>query len=128
MSGACLLIGATTTHGLGGELHHSGYPGFTEGQPSWRFFQPFQCDCCMFPCATWQGTYSHVSYLPDCHLYLCHDVSAYGMDINRACYCLMIGMLPCCSGAALVNEPNILCLTVRLIDHLAQYDRAAWHF
>ncbi|KAK9829305.1 hypothetical protein WJX72_005048 [[Myrmecia] bisecta] len=43
LSGICLLIGATTTHGLGGKLRHDTLrEAGSAAIPSWRFFQPFQ--------------------------------------------------------------------------------------
>ena len=43
LSGVCLLIGVTTTHGLGGQLRHaSPKEAGDEITLSWRFFQPFQ--------------------------------------------------------------------------------------
>ena len=56
LSGVCLLIGVTTTHGLGGQLRHaSALEAGDEISQQWRFFQPFQCapsqvlDCCITP-------------------------------------------------------------------------------
>jgi hypothetical protein len=43
LSGACLLVGVTTTHGLGGKLWHAGARG--EPVTAWRFFQPFKFAC-----------------------------------------------------------------------------------
>lgn len=44
LSGVCLLIGVTTTHGLGGQLRHaSALEAGEEISQQWRFFQPFQC-------------------------------------------------------------------------------------
>lgn len=44
LSGVCLLIGVTTTHGLGGQLRHAmPTEAGNELTLSWRFFQPFQC-------------------------------------------------------------------------------------
>nr|AZI70899.1 acyl-CoA:diacylglycerol acyltransferase 2.3 [Lobosphaera incisa]QIT07021.1 type-2 diacylglycerol acyltransferase DGAT2C [Lobosphaera incisa] len=43
LSGICLLIGATTTHGLGGKLRHdTAREAGAESAPSWQFFQPFR--------------------------------------------------------------------------------------
>ena len=44
LSGVCVLVGVTTTHGLGGQLRHAS-PGEAgqEIAQGWRFFQPFQC-------------------------------------------------------------------------------------
>ncbi|CAK0784954.1 hypothetical protein CVIRNUC_008159 [Coccomyxa viridis] len=43
LSGVCLLIGVTTTHGLGGQLRHaSALEAGEEISQQWRFFQPFQ--------------------------------------------------------------------------------------
>jgi hypothetical protein len=43
VSGVCLLVGATTTHGLGGQLRHaSPLEVGSEVAQRWRFFQPFQ--------------------------------------------------------------------------------------
>ena len=44
LSGVCVLVGVTTTHGLGGQLRHAS-PGEAgaEIMQGWRFFQPFQC-------------------------------------------------------------------------------------
>jgi hypothetical protein len=41
LSGACLLVGVTTTHGLGGKLWHARGMG-EEPVTAWRFFQPFK--------------------------------------------------------------------------------------
>ena len=44
LSGVCLLIGVTTTHGLGGQLRHAmPTDAGNEITLTWRFFQPFQC-------------------------------------------------------------------------------------
>ena len=54
LAALCLLVGATTTHGLGGSLRHKQTGPFTIGlgsdvhprQPdpvtTWRFYQPFR--------------------------------------------------------------------------------------
>ena len=43
-SGLCVLVGATTTHGLGGQLRHAlPKQAGDELAQGWRFFQPFQC-------------------------------------------------------------------------------------
>ena len=43
LSGVCLLIGVTTTHGLGGQLRHAiPTEAGDEITRTWRFFQPFQ--------------------------------------------------------------------------------------
>ena len=43
LSGVCLLIGVTTTHGLGGQLRHaSPKEAGDEISQQWRFFQPFE--------------------------------------------------------------------------------------
>ena len=41
LSGACLLVGVTTMHGLGGQLWHARAIG-EEAANAWRFFQPFR--------------------------------------------------------------------------------------
>jgi hypothetical protein len=43
VSGICLLVGATTTHGLGGQLRHA-LPKEVGSELGlrWQFFQPFQ--------------------------------------------------------------------------------------
>ena len=45
LSGVCVLVGATTTHGLAGELRHAPARG-PDGSdsPGWQFFQPFRCE------------------------------------------------------------------------------------
>ncbi|CAL8469789.1 g9331 [Coccomyxa elongata] len=43
VSAVCILIGATTTHGLGGQLRYASAKDVgTEISQRWRFFQPFQ--------------------------------------------------------------------------------------
>lgn len=43
VSAVCILIGATTTHGLGGQLRHASPADVgAEISQRWRFFQPFQ--------------------------------------------------------------------------------------
>ena len=51
LSGACLLVGVTTMHGLGGQLWHARAIG-EEAANAWRFFQPFRygADPCCQPC------------------------------------------------------------------------------
>ena len=55
LAACCLLVGATTTHGLGGSLRHKQTGPFTmelgadvdPRQPdpvtTWKFYQPFRC-------------------------------------------------------------------------------------
>lgn len=47
LSGMCVLVGALTTHGLGGQLRHKPLAkGLSEQASAWRFWQPFQYVCC----------------------------------------------------------------------------------
>ena len=43
LAAACLLVGVTTTHGLGGKLWHARASVIGgEAATAWRFFQPFR--------------------------------------------------------------------------------------
>ena len=64
LAALCLLVGATTTHGLGGSLRHKQTGPFTmelgsdvdPRQPdpvtTWRFYQPFRCTPAAFEPST----------------------------------------------------------------------------
>lgn len=66
LSGACLLVGVTTTHGLGGKLWHARARG--EAVTAWRFFQPFKCFFLL-----WHGVALVCKYLPCCIVLSSHE-------------------------------------------------------